>query len=208
MLLRSPPAGFIAPCLPTPILRPPTGPLWVHEIKHDGYRLMAWRDGDDVRLYTRRGYDWSERYPAVVAALRALRVGSCLIDGELVVCDDTGMSSFERLRSRRHDHIAFLYAFDLLALDGQDLRRETLETRKATLASLLRKSPTGISLCEHLEGDGGVVFGHACKMGLEGIVSKRRDSRYSSGATPNWVKSKNPLSAAVAREANEDWGKS
>jgi bifunctional non-homologous end joining protein LigD len=203
MLLRSPPAGFIAPCLPTPILRPPTGPLWVHEIKHDGYRLVARRDGDDARLHTRRGYDWSERYPAVVTALRALRVGSCLIDGELVVCDDAGVSSFGRLRSRQYDHIAFLYAFDLLALDGQDLRRETFETRKATLASLLRKSRAGISLCEHLEGDGEVVFGHACKMGLEGIVSKRRDSRYSSGATPNWVKSKNPQSAAVEREARE-----
>jgi bifunctional non-homologous end joining protein LigD len=207
MLLRSPPAGFIAPCLPTPILRPPSGPLWVHEIKHDGYRMMAWREGDDVRLYTRRGYDWSERYPAVVAALRTLKVGSCLIDGELVVCDEAGVSSFERLRSRQHDHTAFLYAFDLLTLDGQDLRREPFETRKVTLASLLRRSPAGISLCEHLEADGEVVFRHACKMGLEGIVSKRRDSRYSSGATPNWVKSKNPNSAAVEREATEDWGK-
>ena len=101
-----------------------------------------------------------------------------------------------------------LYAFDLLALDGQDLRREPFETRKVTLASLLRRSPAGISLCEHLEADGEVVFRHACKMGLEGIVSKRRDSRYSSGATPNWVKSKNPNSAAVEREATEDWGKS
>jgi bifunctional non-homologous end joining protein LigD len=107
VLLRSPTSGFIAPCLPTPILRPSTGPLWVHEIKHDGYRLMAWPDGDDVRLYTRRGYDWSERHPTVVAALRALRVSSCLIDGELVVCDDAGMRSFERLRSRRHDHVAY-----------------------------------------------------------------------------------------------------
>ena len=175
MLLRSPPAGFIAPCLPTPILRPPSGPLWVHEIKHDGYRMMAWREGDDVRLYTRRGYDWSERYPAVVTALRTLRVGSCLIDGEVVVCDAAGVSSFERLRARQHDHIAFVYAFDLLALDGQDLRRETLETRKATLASLLRKSAAGILLSEHLEADGELVFRHACKMGLEGIVSKRRD---------------------------------
>jgi ATP-dependent DNA ligase len=170
--------------------------------------MMAWREGDDVRLYTRRGYDWSERYPAVVAALRTLKVGSCLIDGELVVCDEAGVSSFERLRSRQHDHTAFLYAFDLLTLDGQDLRREPFETRKVTLASLLRRSPAGISLCEHLEADGEVVFRHACKMGLEGIVSKRRDSRYSSNATPNWVKSKNPNSAAVEREATADWGKS
>jgi ATP-dependent DNA ligase len=96
MLLRSAPAGFIATCLPTPILRPPSGPLWVHEIKHDGYRMMAWREGDVVRLYTRRGYDWSERYPSVVAALRSLKVGSCLLDGELVVCDDAGVSSSAR----------------------------------------------------------------------------------------------------------------
>src|SRR5258708_7634373 len=123
MLQRPLPAGFIAPCLPTPIPRPPSGPLWVHEIKHDGYRMMAWREGNDVGLYTRRGHDWSERYPAVVGALRVLRVGSCLIDGELVVCDAAGVSSFERLRSRQHDPSAFLYAFDLLALDGQDLRR-------------------------------------------------------------------------------------
>src|SRR6185295_5106221 len=142
MLSHSPPAGFIAPCLPTPILRPPSGALWVHEVKHDGYRMIAWRDGNDVRLYNRRGDDWSERYRAVVIALRALRVKTCLIDGELVIRDESGVSSYERLHSRQHDHAALLYAFDLLALDGQDLRRETLETRKTTLASLLRKSPT------------------------------------------------------------------
>jgi ATP-dependent DNA ligase len=206
MLTRAP-AGFVAPCLPITIPRPPTGPLWIREIKHDGYRLMAWRDGDDVRLYTRRGNDWSDRYPAVAAALRALKVGSCLIDGELVVSDDAGVSSFERLRLRRHDHVAFLYAFDLLAADGEDLRREPLEIRKATLASLLRKPPSGIALCGHIEADGELVFRHACKMGLEGIVSKRRDSRYSSGASPNWVKSKNPASAAALREATEDWSR-
>jgi bifunctional non-homologous end joining protein LigD len=149
----------------------------------------------------------SDRYLAVVTAMRALKVKSCLIDGELVVCDDGGASSFERLRSRQHDRVAFLYAFDLLALDGQDLRRELLETHKATLASLLRKSPPGVTLCEHLEADGEVVFRHACKMGLEGIVSKRRDSRYSSGISPNWIKSKNPASAAVLREAAEEWVK-
>jgi bifunctional non-homologous end joining protein LigD len=194
MLLRSQPAGFIAPCLPTPILRPPTGPLWVHEIKHDGYRMMAWRDGDDVRLYTRRGYDWSERYPAVVAAVQELKIGSCLIDGELVVCDGAG----RHRSSRQRDHFAFLYAFDL------DLRREPLETRKATLASLLRNSPAGISLCEHLEADGEVVFRHGGKMGMEGIVSKQRDGRYSSAAMPNWVKNKNPHRPAVMREAAEN----
>jgi bifunctional non-homologous end joining protein LigD len=100
---------------------------------------------------------------------------------------------------------ALLYAFDLLKLDGQDLRREPLETRKATLSSLLRKPPAGIALCEHIEGDGEMIYRHACKMGLEGIVSKRRGSVYSSGVSRQWVKSKNPVSAAVLREANEDW---
>jgi hypothetical protein len=91
-----------------------------------------------------------------------LKVNSCFIDGEVVVCDAAGMPSFEMLRSRQHDRVALLYAFDLLALDGQDLRREPLETRKATLASLLRKRQIGIALCEHLEGDGETIFGHAC----------------------------------------------
>jgi bifunctional non-homologous end joining protein LigD len=106
----------------------------------------------------------------------ALDTDSCFIDGEVVVCDEEGRPSFEMLRSRLHDSIAFLQAFDLLALGGEDLRREPLETRKATLASLLRKGPIGIALSEHLEGDGEIVFRHACKMGLEGIISKRRNS--------------------------------
>jgi ATP-dependent DNA ligase len=110
------------------------------------------------------------------------------LDGELVVCNDSGVSSFERLRSRQHDHLAFLCAFDLL--QGDDLRREPLETRKATLASLLRKSEMGIDICEHAEADGELVFRHACKKGLDGIVSKRRDSRYSSGTTPNWSRAR------------------
>ena len=125
--LISRPFGFIEPCLPSSAPKPPAGQSWLHEIKHDGFHLLAVRDGNNVHLYTRRGNDWSERYPAVIAAVLALRVGSCLIDGELVVCDDGGVSSFERLRSRKHDRIAFLYAFDLLAMDGEDLRREPLE---------------------------------------------------------------------------------
>ena len=160
--------GFIEPCVPSLAPKPPAGPNWLHEIKHDGYRLMAWRDGNDVRLYTRRGFDWSDRYLAVVTAVRALKVKACLIDGELVVCDDAGVPSFERLRSRQHDRVAFLYAFDLLGLDGEDLRREPLETRKATLASLLRKPSPGIALCEHIEADGEIVFRHACKMDWRG----------------------------------------
>src|SRR2546421_11808867 len=107
--LISRPFGFIEPCLPSSAPKPPAGQSWLHEIKHDGFRLLAVRDCNNVHLYTRRGNDWSERYPAVIAAGLALRVGSCLIDGELVVSDDGGGSSFEGLRSRKHDRSAFLY---------------------------------------------------------------------------------------------------
>jgi bifunctional non-homologous end joining protein LigD len=102
----------------------------------------------------------------------------------------------------------FLFAFDLLELDGRDLRREPLEVRKATLASVLRETGSGLQLNEHLEHeDGEVVFRHACKMGLEGIVSKRLGSRYRSGRSPDWLKFKNPEAPAVKREAEEEWGR-
>jgi bifunctional non-homologous end joining protein LigD len=107
----------------------------------------------------------------------------------------------------RNEPQAFLYAFDLLELNGTDLRREPIEVRKATLASILRKSRPGVRLNEHLEHDCGLtVFQHACKMGLEGIVSKRLGSRYRSGRSPDWLKFKNPEAPAVKREAEEDWG--
>src|SRR5262249_19678600 len=102
----------------------------------------------------------------------------------------------------------FLLAFDLLELDGRDLRREPLEVRKATLASVLRKAGPGVQLNEHLEhDDGALIFRHACKMGLEGIVSKRKGSLYRSGRSPDWLKMKNPVAPAVKRDAEEDWGK-
>jgi bifunctional non-homologous end joining protein LigD len=101
----------------------------------------------------------------------------------------------------------FLYAFDLIELNGDDLRREPLEVRKATLASVLAKAASGIRLNEHIQADGPTVFAHACKMGLEGIVSKRKDSRYRSGRSPDWLKMKNPNAPAVKREAEEEWDK-
>ena len=201
-----PRSGFIEPCLPSPAERPPSGPEWVHEIKHDGYRLMARRDSVGIRLLTRNGHDWADRYPAIVEAVKALRARSCLLDGEAVACDEHGLAVFERLRLKPSGEHVFLYAFDLLELDGQDLRREPLETRKATLASLLRGSLPGVRLNEHLTHPGDVVFRHSCKMGLEGIVSKRLGSRYRSGRSPDWLKFKNPDAPAVKREAEEDWG--
>jgi bifunctional non-homologous end joining protein LigD len=205
MLSRTPP-GFIEPCLPSPADQPPTGTGWVHEIKHDGYRLMARRDGAGIRLFTRNGHDLAYRFPSIRDAVAALKVRSCLIDGEAVACDDHGLAVFDRLRYRRADGSVFMYAFDLVELDGQDLRREPLETRKATLASLLRACQPGVRLNGHLEhDDGSIVFRHACALGCEGIVSKRLGSIYRSGRSKDWLKFKNPAAPAVKREAEEDW---
>jgi bifunctional non-homologous end joining protein LigD len=123
-----------------------------------------------------------------------------------VCCDENGLAIFQKLRQRREEHRAFLYAFDLLELDGTDLRREPIEVRRAMLASILRRSRPGVRLNEHLTESGDLVFRHACKMGLEGIVSQRIGSRYRSGRSPDWIKSKNPTAPAVKREAEEDWG--
>ena len=139
------------------------------------------------------------RFPLIVEALAQLRSRSCIIDGEAVACGEDGIASFDRIRYRRHDADVFLYAFDLIELDGDDLRREPLAVRKATLASLLARAAPGLRLNEHLEEqDGPLVFAHACKLGLEGIVSKRRNSPYRSGRSPDWIKSKTPAAPAAA----------
>jgi bifunctional non-homologous end joining protein LigD len=183
-----------------------SGPGWVHEIKHDGFRVIARKDGPRVRLYSRPGNDLTGRFPLIVETLANLRTRSCIIDGEAVACDDNGLPEFERIRYRRHDGKVFLYAFDLIELDGDDLRREPLDVRKATLRSLLVKVAPGLRWNEHIEGDGATIFRHACRLGLEGIVSKRKGSPYRSGRSPDWLKMKNPAAPAVKREALEDWG--
>jgi bifunctional non-homologous end joining protein LigD len=128
--------------------------------------------------------------------------------GEAVACDANGLANFNRIRYRHHDDSVFLYAFDLIELDGDDLRRVPLTVRKTMLAHVLARAAPGVRLNGHLdEEDGPLVFEHACKLGLEGIVSKRRDSRYNSGRSPDWIKSKNPNAPAVKREAEEDWGR-
>jgi ATP-dependent DNA ligase len=161
-----------------------------------------------VKLYSRPGNDLTDRFPLIIEALTKLRSQSCIIDGEAVACGDDGISSFDRTRYRQHDASVFLYAFDLIELDGNDLRREPLAVRKATLASLLARAGPGLRFNEHMdEHNGPLVFQHACKLGLEGIVSKRRNSRYRSGRSPDWIKSKNPAAPAVKREAEEDWGR-
>jgi bifunctional non-homologous end joining protein LigD len=219
MLLRSVPRpnGFIEPCLPSPAPKPPTGPGWIHEIKHDGFRLMALKarvpdkargHAIGVRLFTRRGLDWTNRYPSIAAAVAALSCRSCLIDGEVVICGEDGIPVFDRLRyGRQYKTEAVLFAFDMLELGGTDLRRAPLEERKRELAKLQRKAGWALHFNEHIDEPGDVVFRHACKLGFEGIVSKRKASPYRSGRSPDWLKMKNPACAAVKREAEEDWGK-
>jgi bifunctional non-homologous end joining protein LigD len=178
MLLRLHPSGFIEPCLPSPAERPPNGLGWIYEIKHDGFRLMARRDPVGIGLLSRNGNDWSPRYPLIFEAVNRLKVRSCLIDGEAVACDGNGLSVFERLRRQHDARAVFLFAFDLLELDGVDLRREPIETRKATLASLLRGIGAGLRLNEHFLHSGDVVFRHACKM----VASALRDRKIGDGA--------------------------
>jgi bifunctional non-homologous end joining protein LigD len=202
---RLTPSRFIEPCLPSRADHPPIGAGWIHEIKLDGFRLMARRGAAGVRLLTRNGFDWSSRYPAIASAVKYLRCQSCLLDGEVVICGEDGIPVFDRLRYGRGE--ALLYVFDLLELDGRDLRREPIELRKAMLAKVLRKAPVRLQLNEHIAEPGDVVFRHACKLGFEGIVSKRLGAPYISGRSRHWLKSKNPAAPAFRREAERGLGR-
>ena len=200
--------GIIEPCLPSPAKAPPSGPGWLHEIKHDGFRILARRDSARVRLITRHGNDFPARFPLVASAVEALPARSCLIDGEAIVCDENGLAVFELIRGHGSKTSAVLCAFDLLELDGKDLRRRPIEERKGLLAKLLHDSDSDrIVLNKHYEEDGAVVFREACSLGCEGIVSKRLGSIYRRGRSPLWLKVKNPNAPAVKREAQEDWGR-
>jgi bifunctional non-homologous end joining protein LigD len=207
VLLRDRRSGFIEPCLPTSAKVPPKGAGWIHEIKHDGFRLLARRDAAGVRLITRHGNDFTSRFPLIATAIAALTVRSCLIDGEAIVCDEKGLAIFELIRRQRTNAAAVHCAFDLLELDGDDLRQVPIETRKRTLASLLRGTHSGIAINKHFEEAGVTIYKHACALGCEGIVSKRLGSSYHSGRSEHWIKVKNPKAPAVKRESEEDWGR-
>ncbi|MEY9398009.1 bifunctional non-homologous end joining protein LigD [Bradyrhizobium japonicum] len=194
------------PCIPTRGAKVPAGPDWIHEIKQDGYRLIVERDGDRVRLFTRNGHDWTARYPRIVEAALGLRTTRFVIDGEAVLLGDDGVSDFNGLHSRKHDDSVQLYAFDALVVDGEDLRKLPLSLRKTNLARLLARRVDGIHLAPFEQGEVGPdLFRHACKLGLEGLVSKRSDSWYRAGRSPNWIKVKNRTHPAFAR-AMETFG--
>jgi ATP-dependent DNA ligase len=188
------------PCLPTRGTKVPSGPDWIHEIKHDGYRLIVQREGKRVRLFTRNGHDWTDRYPLIVEAALRNRDTSFVIDGEAVLLGVDGVSDFDGLHSRRHDSEVQLYAFDALMLDGEDLRHLPLSLRKTNLARLLARRPEGIFVSKFEQGEiGPDLFRAACNLGLEGTVSKRLESTYRAGRSPSWIKVKNRTHPAMHR---------
>jgi len=187
-------------CLPTMGKAVPTGPEWLHEIKYDGYRLRVEREADRVRLITKGGYDWARRYPRIVEAALRNRQRRFVVDGEAIVRGVDGYSDFNALHSNKHDDEVELIAFDVLAMDGDDLRRLPLSMRKANLQRLLSRRPDGIFLSDFEQGEiGPVLFRKACEFGLEGMVSKRADRPYRGGRSKDWVKVKNRQHHAVYR---------
>jgi ATP-dependent DNA ligase len=186
--------------LPTRGTAVPAGPDWIHEIKRDGYRLTVHREGKRVRLFTRNGHDWTDRYPLIIEAALRVRIGSFVLDGEAVLLGVDGRSDFDGLHSRQHNDDVQFYAFDVLMSEGDDLRKLPLSIRKASLARLLARRINGIFLSDFERGEiGPDLFRHACMLGLEGLVSKRNDRPYRAGISPNWVKVKNPAHPAMAR---------
>lgn len=186
---------FVPPALAALVDTPPPGEVWIHEVKYDGYRLEARIADGTVQLLTRGGLDWTARFPAIAKALKGLKLGSALIDGEVVVETQRGVTSFvrlvEALEAGRSDDMTFM-AFDLIYLEGVDVRGAPLSERKALLKDVLdnmRKSKR-VRYSPHVEGDGGAVLKQACGLGLEGIVSKRADRAYRSGRSRDWLKSK------------------
>jgi bifunctional non-homologous end joining protein LigD len=188
---RPPPAGFIQPCQPTLVANPPTGPGWWHEMKHDGFRTIARKQGDRVDVWSRHGAEFTDRFPNIAEAIRSLPVGRVLIDGEAVAFHSDGHSDFAALRTKTGGEQASFVAFDLLSLERDDLRQRPLEERRDELARLVH-GVDGIRFSEAVVDEGAAVFAHACKLGLEGIVSKRVGSRYRSGVSRNWLKCLNP----------------
>jgi ATP-dependent DNA ligase len=188
-------------CLPSVSKSVPSDPDWLHEVKYDGYRLRVERDGDRVRLITRGGYDWTKRFPWIVEAALKNRQKRFVIDGEAVILGVDGISDFNALHSGRHNEEVQLCAFDVLAIDGDDVRKLPLAMRKANLERLLARRPDGIFINPFERGEiGPDLFRAACRMGLEGLVSKRRDRPYQAGRSKDWIKVKNRMHPAMSRE--------
>ena len=183
---------FIPFEVPTAVSEPPEGDDWIHEVKFDGYRTQLVIDKGKVTAFSRRGLDWSDRYPGVIAAAKDLPVKSAILDGETVIMDKDGVSDFSALIKAVHkksEAIAFV-AFDLLHMDGIDLRKEPLIRRRDLLRELIPDDGS-IQFSDHFVASGKEIFEAVKKLGLEGIVSKRAKAPYRSGPSRNWLKTKN-----------------
>jgi len=182
------PAAPYLPCLPTAAKIVPNRDLWLHEVKYDGYRLIVVREDNRVRLFSKSGNDWTSRYPWIVESALKNRRKHFVIDGEAVILGVDGVPDFNALHSRRYDAEVQLFAFDCLALDGEDLRELPLSMRKTNLDRLLARWPEGIFTDTFEQGAiGPDLFRKACEFGLEGIVSKRSDRPYRAGRSKDWI---------------------
>src|SRR5215204_216192 len=185
--------AFIEPCDPTLRERAPTGIDWVYEIKTDGYRAQVHIRDRGVTVYSRSGYDWTTEFAPIAKAASLLKVREAIIDGEATVLGNSGLPDFQALRRELRNPKSqrlIYHAFDLLYLNGDDLRRAPLLQRKQSLKRLLNRGPPTLVYVDFLQGDGPTVFEHACRMGLEGIVAKQLDTPYRSGRQDSWIKLK------------------
>src|ERR1700761_6921299 len=185
---KAPYPGFIEPALAASIDKVPSGERWLHEIKFDGYRMQLHLANNEIKVYTRRGNDWTKRFKKIADDAWHINAGSAIIDGEVVVPAADGTTDFSVLQNElkgRSTKIVMV-AFDLLYLNGYDLRKLPLHERKALLKKLI--AGTAIQYSESFEVDGPEIYRHACKVGLEGVVSKVLDSRYPTGRSNDWVK--------------------
>lgn len=187
-------------CKPVAAKTVPAGPNWIHEVKYDGYRMRVERNGKSVRLFSKGGTDWTKRYPWVVETALKIKHDHFIVDGEAVILGVDGISDFNALHSRHNDHEVQLYAFDCLSYGGDDLRRLPLAMRKTNLMQLLRGRSQGIFVAPYEIGEiGPELFEAACRMGLEGLVSKHRQRAYRGGRCDHWLKVKNRRHPAYTR---------
>jgi bifunctional non-homologous end joining protein LigD len=186
--IKAPFPGFIEPALATSVEKVPSGARWIHEIKFDGYRVQVHLANEAVKVFTRRGHDWTSRFKKVAEDAWHIKAGSAIVDGEIVVPAADGTTDFSVLQNelKGKSTSIVLVAFDLLYLNGRDLRKLPLVARKAELKKII--AGTNVQFSESFEIEGRSMFEHACKIGLEGVVSKVRDSVYASGRGSNWVK--------------------
>lgn len=185
---KAPFPGFIEPLLAEQVGRVPRGDRWLHEIKYDGYRAQLHIVGEEIKVFTRRGHDWTGRFRKIAEDAVPIRASSAIIDGEIVVPGEGGKTDFSQLQNslRGRAQNIVMVSFDLLYLKGRDLRRVPLEKRKAVLKELIEDTPVQYS--EHFEIDGAELYQRACQAGLEGVVSKVADSPYRGGRGDYWVK--------------------